>query len=338
MSTKSVVLLKADVCGSVKVLDVPLDSNGEALQFRSFEMCSFLQTTLISTVELSLRDEALMVCNKPCVMKGESKTPGRAFDWFLPSKMWNFTQWTSSEHEQEVCVHVFKIDLRFDEWWDDMSWSNCNLPPNKVAKSVMFSDDLCHGDMLLVCTAGKKGAEEIITPTQLLDLCIKHNTHKNQVTKYTEFLKEDWVPQLHFTTEFLKDFWDISFTQYQQTLLSFAMLTHARLGTNAIARNLDDNCMHLVVCFLFPFAIETEESWDVRKLLEVMKQACYNNQDEEASDYQDIVEFVLDDSDVGEEDEVEEDEVEDEEEDEVEDEVTRTSPASRCSTQRAGGR
>ena len=98
------------------------------------------------------------------------------------------------------------------------------------------------------------------------------------------------------------------------------MLTHARLGTNAIARNLDDNCMHMVLCFLFPFAIETEESWDVRKLLEVMKQACYNIfKDEEASDYQDIVEFVLDDSDVGEEDEVEEDEVEDEEEDEEED-------------------
>jgi hypothetical protein len=78
--------------------------------------------------------------------------------------------------------------------------------------------------------------------------------------------------------------------------------------------------MHMVLCFLFPFVIETEESWDVRKLLEVMKQACYNNQDEEASDYKDIVEFVLDDSDVGEEDEVE-DEVEDEEEDEEEDDI-----------------
>ena len=223
-------LLKVD--GSIEKVSVPRDENGVPVRMLSMGWRMFMQDML----DLVYTVEGEELPDVPTHMWTLEDTVR------LPSKTWNVT--CADEFpvaDRKVSMPVQWMVKAFTRPYDVYEESHEEPPaptcPTNVVRRLSRADvfNKCsplfstsqywHGNLLLVCYSesphimGPYGwLQEIVSPRKLLG----------------------HIPAA------LKDFWDVGLQTWQELQLAFAMATHDRLGTQADARILDDNLLHMI--------------------------------------------------------------------------------------------
>ena len=254
-------LLSAD--GRMRRLAVPLDALGRPFKLGSVGWRLFVQDAL--NVEFTVDGSELP--------RPPFEEWAAADDFRLPAQIWDLSAVRPETADPQCSAHATAPAPTFNMvkifQWPYIDWEHYNnvLPFNKVAP--LFTDSAYwRGDMLLVCYEYR--------PAFLYDL------FTSTIVSPAELLAQ--VPAA------LRDFWHVDLEALQAMLLAFAMLTHKRLGTQACARALDDNLVHMVLDMALPHwpSFSTQDSpkdtWDLRALFHAMAKADYFSDDEEDFD------------------------------------------------------
>lgn len=237
--------------GGIEKLNIPLGSDGKALDLGSDEWGPFVEKQL----QINRKDVCECLAAEDWATQDPFRQPRTQWDLTFLNTPPNDRTWTTAEAEsggpirRMVSMYCYPY-LGMHHYRDVLSFNN--------SAPLFSTSEYWRGDMVLVC----------------FNWNVEHCGPHGQIVPPAEII--------HSVPAALTDLWCADFKTFQEIQLAFAMLTHGRLGMQACGSVLDYSLVHMILESTVP--IRSEDTWDLRGIFNAMIQVEDNSDDDEESD------------------------------------------------------